>query len=89
MTQDEIIICKCGNDEHQILFHWFEDEVLGGEVYMNVLINPEWNWGKRIKEGIKYILGHRSKYGMFDEFILDKKDIPKLEKIIEYLKKTR
>lgn len=88
MRNDEIIICKCASDEHQIVFHWW-DEDIGDVVYMEVLLNPEYRWWRRIIEAVKYIFGYRSKYGMFDEFILDKKDIPKLEKIIEYLKKTK
>ena len=35
---------------------------------------------------IKYIFGHRSKYGDFDEMIIKKEDVWKLEKIVEYLK---
>lgn len=89
MRNDEILICKCCSDEHQIIFHWWDDEIIGGEVYVEVLLNPEWRWYRRIWEAIKYIFGHRSKYGMFDEIILDKNDIPKLEKIIEYLKQTK
>lgn len=89
MNQDEIILCKCHNSEHQIIFKWFDDEIIGGQVYVDILINPEYKWWKRIKEAIKYIFGYRSRYGMFDEFILDKKDVPKLEKIVEYLKKTK
>ena len=88
MEQNELIICKCHNSEHQIIFKYWDDD-LHDYVYMDVLINPEYKLWRRIKEAIKYIFGYRSKYGMFDEFILDKKDIPKLEKIVEYLKKSR
>ena len=88
MENRELLICKCSSDEHQIIFHWWDDDD-DGEVYMSTLLNPEWRWYRRIWEAIKYIFGHRSKYGMFDEIILDKNDIPKLEKIIEYLKQTK
>lgn len=88
MRNDEIIICKCSSTEHQIHFGWW-DEDEDGDVYMSVLLNPEYKWWKRIVLAVKYIFGYKCKYGQFDEVILDKKDIPKLEKIIEYLKKTR
>lgn len=87
MEQNELLLCQCGNSEHQIIFKYWDDD-LNDYVYMDVLINPEYRWWKRVIEAIKYIFGYRSKYGMFDEFVLDKKDIPKLERIIEYLKKT-
>lgn len=88
MEQNELILCKCGSSEHQIIFKWFDDDIIDGQVYMDVLINPEYKWWKRVIRAIKYIFGYRSKYGMFDEIILDKKDIPKLKRIVEYLKKT-
>lgn len=88
MNREEILICKCESPEHQILFRWWDD-CDNGDVYMEILLNPEYKWWKRIWIAIKYIFGYKCKYGMFDEIILDKKDIPKLEKIIEYLKQTK
>lgn len=41
---------------------------------------------KRIKNAIKYIFGHRSIYGDFDEFIFKKEDANKLQAIVDYLK---
>jgi len=39
--------------------------------------------------GIKYIFGYQSKYGAFDEFIINPKDANKLEKIVKYLKSDK
>ena len=41
----------------------------------------------RLKHGIKYIFGYRCMYGDFDEVILKKEDVHKLERIVEFLKK--
>lgn len=89
MENRELLICKCYSPEHQILFRWFGDDLDIGEVYMEVLLNPEYKWWKRVWIAIKYIFGYRCKYGMFDEVVLNKEDIPKLEKIIEYLKRSK
>lgn len=89
MRNDEFLICKCCNSKHQMRFIWWDDGDNDGEVYVEILLNPEYRWWKRVIGAVKYIFGYRSKYGMFDEIILDKKDIPKLEKIIEYLKRSR
>lgn len=86
MENKELLICKCYSPEHQVLFRWFDDDE---EVYMEVLLNPEYKWWKRVWIAIKYIFGYKCKYGMFDEVILNKEDVPKLEKIVEYLKKSR
>ena len=88
--QQETLICQCSSMEHQISFSWVEYEglesELEGEVYMEVHLKPLSFW-QRLKNGIKYIFGHRSVYGDFDEVILKKEDVHKLEKIVEFLKK--
>lgn len=84
--QRETLICQCSSGERQFSFVWWEDEYLEGEVYMEVHLKPLSFW-QRVKNGIKYIFGHRSIYGDFDEVILKKEDAPKLERVVEYLKK--
>jgi hypothetical protein len=79
---EEVIVCKCGNTEHQIIFTYFKDEP---DVYMSIHLIPESNIFKRIWNGIKYIFGYKCKYGHFDEVIISTKDIPKLIKIISHL----
>ena len=85
-TQQETLICQCNSIEHQISFSWIEDKELEGEVYMEIHLKPLSVWG-RLKHGIKYIFGYRCMYGDFDEVILKKEDVNKLERIIEFLKK--
>jgi hypothetical protein len=42
---------------------------------------------KRLVYGIKYIFGHKSKYGAWDEFIFNPNDADKLQELVDYLKK--
>lgn len=86
MTQDELFICECHNTEHQLIFSYFDDE--DDEVYVSVHLIPEYRIWRRIINAIKYIFGHRSRYGHFDEFIFQKKDAPKLVKIAKHLDKN-
>ena len=79
---EEIILCQCGNTEHQIIFTAFEGEP---EVYMSVHLN-KLPLLKRIVCAIKYIFGYKSKYGDFDEVIIGKDEIHKFEKILEFMK---
>ena len=81
----EILICQCESIEHQTSFSWIGDDK-DGDVYMEVHLAPLGFW-QRVINSIKYIFGHRSKYGDFDEMIIKKEDVRKLEKIVEYLKK--
>lgn len=83
--EQELFICSCENTEHQIVFSYFEDDDIHN-VYATTHLSKKSFW-KRLKYGIKYIFGYQSKYGAFDEFIFNSKDVSKLEKIVEYLKK--
>ena len=82
-TVDEVFICKCYNTEHQLIFSYFTDEK---EVYVSVHLIPEYRIFKRIWNAIKYIFGHRSIYGHFDEFIFKPEDADKLQSIVNFLK---
>lgn len=85
MERNKLFICSCSNVEHQLIFTYFDDEP--SDVYMRVHLVPETNIWKRIKNAVKYIFGHRSKYGDFDEFIFRKEDTNKLQRIVDYLRK--
>lgn len=82
----EHICCACESDEHQINFRYFENTKEGDDyVYMTIHLNPKHNVFKRIIKSIKYIFRYRSKYGDFDEVILDKE---RCLKIINFLEKS-
>lgn len=78
----ELVVCSCGNNEHQMIFTTFPDE---GFVYAIIHLT-KLPFLKRLKLGIKYIFGYQSRYGAFDEIVLDKYHIPSLEKVISKLK---
>ena len=82
---NEILVCKCDNVEHQLVFSWFTDEEM---VYMSTHLCKLPFW-QRLWHGIKYIFGYKSRYGDFDEFILRREDAEKLEKIVEHLKREQ
>ena len=81
----EFLICQCESIEHQLSFSWISNEIYG-DVYLTIHLAPLSLW-QRIKNGVKYIFGYRSKYGDFDDMIIKKEDVWKLERIVEYLKK--
>lgn len=83
---EEREICKCNNIEHQLVFTYFtEDKNKGIDSDVSIHLKPDSFWN-RLVNGIKYIFGHRSKYGDFDEFIFNKKDADKLQRVVDYLK---
>ena len=83
MDKKELFICECNSIEHQNVMSYFEDEK---EVYCNVHLQPERNVLKRIIHAVKYIFGHRSAYGDFDEFIFNPKDADRLQSVVDHLR---
>lgn len=79
----EIIICECQSAEHQMVVSYENDEN-HPMVYLHIHLTKRPFW-KRLIYGIKYIFGKQSKYGAFDEMILNPEDAPKFEKIFVYL----
>ncbi len=69
MDKPEILICTCNSVEHQIIFTYDEEDNVA---YCSIHLLSQGFW-KRLIHGIKYIFGHRSIYGAWDEIILNKK----------------
>lgn len=88
MDKQELFICACNSVEHQLVISYFTDE-RGGDVYCCIHLKPESNIFKRIWKAVKYIFGHRSIYGDFDEFIFKPGDTDKLQQVLDHLKGTK
>lgn len=80
----EIIICECHSTEHQMVVTYDKDENQP-MVYIHVHLTKRPFW-ERVKYGIGYIFGRQSRYGAFDEIILNPEDASKFERISNHLK---
>lgn len=82
MKQNQhLMICSCNSTEHQVVFFKSDNYP---EVYMHVhLVNRSFWY--RLKYGIKYIFGYKSRYGAWDEFILDHTHAETLSEIAEHV----
>lgn len=81
----DILICKCYNVEHQLVFRYNTED---NELYMSVHL-CKCPWWQRLIYGIRYIFGYKCMYGAFDEFIFNPDDTEKLERIVERLKRMK
>ena len=95
MKQDnnkEILLCNCHSTDHQLVILYSEDELDNGSkypmVYAHIHLNKLPFW-ERLKYGLKYIFGHKCRYGAFDEFIFNPEDATKLKEVVKYLKKEK
>lgn len=86
MDKQELFICACHSVEHQMVILYSTNDNYK-EVYCSIHLKPERNIFKRIWRAVKYISGHRSIYGDFDEFIFKPEDAGKLQEVVNYLNK--
>lgn len=85
MSKDlqELVLCNCGNAEHQLIFRAFDGDD-DPWVYVTIHLRKFPFW-KRLVNGVKYIFGHRSKYGDFDEIILTPDHCKQLQHVVRYM----
>ena len=81
---EELIICACGEPEHQMIFRTIDGD---DDVYVSIYL-VKLPFFKRLWFGIKYIFGYQSKYGAFDEIIITKKHTGTIEKVLNWLKQN-
>jgi len=82
----EIFICECHSTEHQMVFLYGEDEDFP-MVYVHVHLNKK-SFLQRLKYAVQYLLGRRSRFGAFEEFIFNPDDAERLQKAVDYLKRS-
>jgi hypothetical protein len=80
-----LLICSCYSSEHQMIVHLQESgDLYPPEAFVHVHLVRRSFW-YRLKYGIKYIFGYKSKYGAWDEFILDKTHVKSLLQLAKHL----
>lgn len=79
MKSEEWIICECSSLEHFMRISYEPD--FDECVYVTIHLSSLSFW-QRLKLGIRYILGYKSRYGNFEEIVLSKE---KLKKVIDVL----
>lgn len=81
----ETFICSCHSNEHQVIFTRFEEEHDGlkyDEISIDIHLYNHDNFFKRLWTGLKYAFGYKSKYGHWDNIMLEPKQVEKLGKFI-------
>ena len=85
--KNTLFVCLCGSIDHQLVISSFDDE-LDNNLYFYVHLNKN-TFLNRVKYAIKYIFGHQSDYGAFDEILLGReKQIQLVKNINSNLEKT-
>lgn len=90
-TKTHHSICSCTSSEHTVHWHYSPPyKITGknipkevdfqhpGEVYFDVCVSWNQSFFKRCWNAARYVFGHRSVYGHFDCFVLEKHEARKL-----------
>jgi hypothetical protein len=72
MSEFRYLECSCSSPEHTIRFARDEDFL-----YMTFFLENG-SWPRRLLTAIKYVFGHKSNYGHFDEVVLGREEINRL-----------
>ena len=83
---EKYIICECYSPHHLIRLEqseWRKDnKLINVDILVQPLLNPNQSFWQRLWIGICYIFGHESKFGCFEEIILN---TDKCRQIINFL----
>ena len=83
----ELFVCRCHDIHHQFIIRTVDFDKYP-EIYVSVFLY-RYDFFKRLVNGIKYIFGHRSVFGYFDEVIIWPEDAPRLQKVVDMLEEVR
>jgi hypothetical protein len=78
----EVFICECHSPDHQFIIRKFDDEP---DVYITIHLTKQ-PMMRRLKYAFRYIFGYQSRFGAFDEIILNPDDADRLQKVVDSLK---
>jgi hypothetical protein len=82
----ESFVCACHDKEHQLIVEVDEDT---NEIIVSTHLVNNIGFFKRLGYIFRYILGKPTRYGHWDNIIIKQEDIPRLEAIIEEVKKNQ
>ena len=85
-----LIVCECGDVSHQVILSWFTSSIFSNYypdeyVYLSVHLNKLPFW-KRLKVAIQYLFGKQSKYGAFDEVIINPSEWRRFKEMVDFMK---
>jgi len=74
--------CMCYSDEHVLRWDLITDPEWPG-LYASVFLNQYRNVFKRVWVAVKYVLGYKCKYGHWDCFEMNPKDIGRMKALLD------
>ena len=83
LEKEQLFICECHSMDHIMLFSYDEED---NQVFVHIRLSTYHNFFNRLWRGLKYAFGLNSRFGNFDEFLVQPDDALKM---IETLNKIK
>ena len=76
--------CSCGSPEHRLVITVEDNKEFGDppEIYTETYVHNYRNFFKRCWVALKYVFGFKNKYGHFDCFTMQQRDVCELEQVV-------
>lgn len=82
--EDAIIVgCECGHNEHQLVISLWPEDDNPTEFYVSPHLRMYKGFFKRLWAAVRYIFGHKSKYGHYGEVVLSPSDVEEMFKFFD------
>lgn len=82
--EEELFICECGDLSHQFVVSWYPDDPdWNDELYLNIHLNQTYSFWKRFWIAVKYLFGHKCRFGVFDEILVSPHRAKQLKSVLE------
>lgn len=81
-TTKEYVICNCGHNDHMFILSRDKCADNYVDLALTVHLSPI-PFLKRIKHAFLYIFGKRSRYGDFDEILLNRESVLKIQSFLD------
>ncbi len=75
LEKEQLFICECRSIDHVMLFSFDKED---NTVYVHVRLSTYHNFFNRLWRGLKYAFGFKSRFGDFDEFLVQPDDALKM-----------
>ena len=82
--EQTLFVCDCGDMAHQFVVSWYpEDDDWNDLLYITIHLSQSSGFWRRLWDGLKYIFGHKCRFGAFDEVLLNVEDAKRLRDILD------
>ena len=81
--KSKFFVCDCGDISHQFRISYNPDDDDWTELSIEILLSNYRGFWKRLWHGLKYAFGYKSRFGAFDEVLLNYDSASTLKDMLE------